>query len=211
MLKFRCGFTLVEILVAMVIFAIVGVMVSVALRRGLAVQAHWRAEVARWKRLEYALVVLQDDLRHQVNRPVRDGGNHLLPAFLSKSDAAIALTRTGFFNAKAPGAITALSRVAYHFEQGALWRWRWPVLDRVPTTRPIKTRLLDHVRALRFILVDRRGRAVSVWPPLAGSSIANAQCQALSLKALRLQMDVARIGRVTMTYPMSVEACDASR
>ncbi len=128
------GFTLVELIVALAIFAMLAT-AGVALLRSGADSTRMAAarsdETARLLRLRALLI---DDLGQAAPRRVRDGNGVLLPAFAGargdrRDEPLIALTRRGWTNDDAlPRA--SLQRVEWRLSPaGALERRAWPMLD----------------------------------------------------------------------------------
>jgi general secretion pathway protein J len=126
------GFTLVELLVALAIFALISVAGVTLLRSGSDTQIAVKAELeqqARFKRLANALEV---DLAQAVQRPVRDASGQPVPAWSqedgSNPDILFGFVRAGWTNLdEAPRA--SLQRVAYLLRDGNLQRLNWPMLD----------------------------------------------------------------------------------
>jgi general secretion pathway protein J len=128
------GFTLVELIVALAIFALLA-SAGVALLRSGADSTRMAAarsdETARLLRLRALLI---DDLGQAAPRRVRDSNAVLLPAFAGtrgdrRDEPLIALTRRGWTNDDAlPRA--SLQRVEWRLSPaGALERRAWPMLD----------------------------------------------------------------------------------
>jgi general secretion pathway protein J len=113
--------------------------------------------------LQFAVGLIERDLRAAVNRPVRDAyGSSSLPA-LQASAGRIELSRIGHANALAqPRA--EIERVAYQLDGQTLQRLRFAVLDRAPSTLPEVQPLLEAVERLEFRLLDHDGREHGSWP-----------------------------------------------
>ena len=108
------GFTLVEVLVAMAITALISVMAYTGLSSALSGAESMRAAATRAHEINQALSMLSRDLRQVVNRPVVDELGQLSPA-LSGGELApdsLVLTRAGWHNSTgAPR--SALQRVRW--------------------------------------------------------------------------------------------------
>jgi len=157
------GFTLVELLVAVAVFAAL----AAAAWGGLAALARTRAALAaeqdRFAAVTRAVWALERDLRQAVGRSVLGNDGGVLPALAGGADA-LEFTRLGFANPRAEPR-SHLERVAYAFDAGRLRRGRYAVLDRAPNTLPATTALLDDVREwhLRYLGCDGAWR--DAWPP----------------------------------------------
>jgi general secretion pathway protein J len=157
------GFSLVELLVALVVFAAL----AVAAYGGLAAIARTRGALAvqqdRFAAVTRAVSSLERDLRQAVARPVRGNDAAELPALIGNPDN-IEFTRLGFANPRAEPR-SNLERVVYALDGARLRRGRYAVLDRAPNSAPATTTLLDRVNELhlRYFSVDGSWR--DTWPP----------------------------------------------
>jgi general secretion pathway protein J len=191
----RRGFTLLEVLVAIAIFAVISVLAYGGLTTVLQQRELVEARTGEWRDLQMAMQLVSRDLRQLHPRPVRDEiGDRYEPALLSRPGAAFALelTRGGWTN---PGALprSTLQRVAYRIEDGRLVRIYWPVLDRTLATEPLVTVLLDGVDALELRLLDRQGTWHGQWPPVGTDG--DAALQTLP-RAVEFALETERFGRV---------------
>ena len=166
------GFTFIELLVALAIFAVLSLLAYGGLASVLDGSDLAGARAARLGELQRAVTRLADDLAQVSTRPVRDAFGDPLPA-LASADATLELTHGGWRNPTGQARST-LQRVGYAIDDGVLVRRVWPVLDRAPDSLPLEQRLLTGTGdfALRF-LAERGGRWESAWPP-AGSAVDNA-------------------------------------
>jgi general secretion pathway protein J len=159
------GFTLVELLVALVVFATMAALAYGGLRS----VARTRSELAQkedaFRDLVRTVDLLNRDLGEAVVRPVRGTLGQSMAAFIGAPDH-IEFTRLGFANPQAEQR-SNLERVLYQFDDQTLKRGRFAVLDRANDTQP---QMLDtHVAtdALRFRFLSPAGQWLDVWPPPA--------------------------------------------
>ena len=140
------GFTLVEVLIAMAITALVAVVAYSGLSAAVSGAESLRGASGRSHEIHQTLGLLSSDLRQTVNRPVIDEFGQLAPA-LSGGELArnmLSLTRAGWHNStSAPR--SGLQRVHWWLEDDQLWRGYYPVLDRTAGTEAIETLILDEV------------------------------------------------------------------
>ena len=158
------GFTLIEILIALAIFA----MVSAISFSGIMVMVDNRQQVQRFaERLEAvqtAFTLLERDLQQAVGRPIRDPFGDPRDALLSNDIGDLEFTRAGRSN---PLGLrrSELERVAYRIEDDELVRLSWGVLDQQPEPPRQDRTLLEGATdiALRFMDEDTEWR--ESWPP----------------------------------------------
>jgi general secretion pathway protein J len=157
------GFTLVELLVALVVFATMAALAY----GGLNSIARTRGELARqgdrFRDLTRAIDMLNRDIGESVARPVRGASGQELPAFIGTSEQ-IELTRVGFANPQAEQR-SNLERVMYEVDANSMKRGRYAVLDRVQDTAPTMTDLNVTVDALRLRYLTLGGQWLDTWPP----------------------------------------------
>lgn len=168
------GFTLIEILVAMVIVAVIGVLAYGGLHGLISEREHTAASMRRLRLVQQAFVIMTRDFEQLEPRPVRDPlGGTLLAAFIStpQNQPPLVFTRGGWSNPLADVRSTE-ERVAYQLDNDQLLRLSWPELD-VPTqTDPVKQVLLTDVTEFDLRFMDSNGEWQTQWPPLNANSTA---------------------------------------
>ncbi|MHB8428676.1 MAG: type II secretion system minor pseudopilin GspJ [Acidiferrobacterales bacterium] len=183
------GLTLLEMLVAIAIFALIGVMAYGVLNQVLRIRDRVTTERRFWTGLAMCFAHLQDDLSQARPRTVIDDDGLALPAFIIRPpdmqmpDAPqLEFTRGGvlvFGNA----AHSDLERVGYELENHVLWRLSWPVLDRAPNTVPLKSAILRKVTEFRVRAFTSDRLWSDLWPQLSagltGSPAATGQLNPL--------------------------------
>lgn len=151
------GFTLLEVLIAMTITAMVAVMAYGGLSAAASMAEHQRAQVARLEAIATAIGWLGSDLRQSMPRAISAGHGERAPALQGggHSDELLELTRAGWTNWRGTPRGN-LQRVRYRLDaQGVLWRDHWLVLDRLAENDSIQSvELLPEVRALEISFLD---------------------------------------------------------
>ncbi|WP_205479449.1 type II secretion system minor pseudopilin GspJ [Sphingomonas arenae] len=112
------GFTLVEMLVALVIFALLASAGVGLLRSSVDTQEVVGAKLADLAASERLRLLLASDLAQALDRPSRDAGGSVRPAF-SGDERALRLVRGGW---TAPDGASALQAVTWQVSGGALQR-----------------------------------------------------------------------------------------
>lgn len=161
------GFTLVEILVASAVAAILAAMAFVAVNDALRNREQLREAQARLIALQFTVRTLVQDFSQLAPRPVRASvGEGYEPALAALGGLAseVHLTRYGWNN---PAGIqrSNLQRVRYRLRDGVLYREYWLVLDAQLQPEPVERAVLDRVRsfAVRFMNDSRQWQ--DTWPP----------------------------------------------
>jgi general secretion pathway protein J len=160
------GFTLMELLVAMAIFAIVGTMALTGYTQ-LQRQAEYSEQrLARVREVQHAVQAITSDLEQIEPRPIRQPiGDARIAAVLAGDSIEYPLefTKAGWSNTAGLPRPT-LQRVGYRIDQDGLWRDHWPVLDRTQATEPVREKLLTKVRTIKFRFMDPSRNWVDRWP-----------------------------------------------
>ena len=157
------GFTLIEILVALTIFAIIGVISSQLLSQTIRSNETLRDRGDRLQEVHRAMQVMQRDIMQLARRGIRDQYGDLQPHLLIGTDGAIEFSRAGWRNPlKLPR--SEVQRVAYLIQDSKLIRGYWPVLDRAQDTEPAYQTLLGDVERGEFFAVDNYGNEHTFWP-----------------------------------------------
>ncbi len=194
----RAGFTLLELVVALAVFAVLATLAYGGLRQVLQARERLEAVDRELAAVQLAFAALERDLLQAVARPVRDGLGDELPAFVGRGDAGegpvLELTRAGRPN---PLGLrrSHLERVAYALQGERLERWSWEALDRPPGALPYREVLLEGVRSLRLRFLGPPGSGPAGdgwqpdWPP--ASLAAGGQGESPSLpRAVELELEL---------------------
>ena len=185
------GFTLLELLVAMFIAAMMFAIGYGAINQAMKNQDALKEQQSRMKEILTCMRVIEQDFVELEPRPIRQPiGDGYLPALLGQSDPTaqptVQLSRGGWNNptgVQRPG----LQRVAYYFEKNTLRRENWTVMDPVQTSTTVKRDLLTHVKAVTFRYMDVTRTWQTQWPP---PSVAGAMAQLTTLRIRPIAVEV---------------------
>ncbi|KIH85744.1 type II secretion system minor pseudopilin GspJ [Pseudomonas batumici] len=170
----QTGFTLVELVIALAIFSLIG-LASYRLYEGvLATQARVSAHEQGLRSLQRALAVLERDV---------------LQATIPKEGQAVTLG-AGQLNLQRGNGRNPLDEprserqeIAYRLEEGTLWRYRrsldLPEIHKLP--------LLKDVRALRWRLYAQKNGWRTDWPSTPGRSAGHPRALEITLSAGRFE------------------------
>lgn len=160
------GFTLLELLIAVAIFAVVGVMAYGGLQAVLTQQVIARGNADRFREIQFAVQQVSRDLYQLQPRPVReelgDGYRSAVSAD-TRQRYGVEFTRGGWSNPLGqPRA--AVQRVAYELDGDRLLRLNWFVPDHTLAEEPVEREILTGVREFRLRFFNGAGWS-DEWPP----------------------------------------------
>lgn len=160
------GFTLLELLIAISVFAVVAAVAYGGLRTVLESKQLLDARLQTLARLQSTFSMLRRDIEQAVMRAVRDEGGTPLPPFSgnARDSELLAFTRAGWSNPRGIKRST-LQRVAYRWQDSILRRVSWGVLDRVDDADVVDVPLLGGVEAMRLRFQDANRQWHTAWPP----------------------------------------------
>ena len=168
-MRYRGGFTLIEVLVSLAVFAVLAALAYGTLNQALLSAEILNDRMDRLQAIQRTVRMLADDLQQLAPRPVRDElGDNFRPALDTgfQSGFAIELTRGGWSNPIVLPRST-MQRVGYRIEDNELVRYQWFTLDRTLSNEPTGVTLLDGVESLQFRFSDASGEFTEQWPPLS--------------------------------------------
>jgi general secretion pathway protein J len=162
------GFTLLEILIAMFIFAILSLILSGALHNVINIQERTEISAERLRELQLANLFLSRDIEQTVNRPILNSAGKQEAAFIG-TGKNITFTHAGVASYSDKLVRSNMQRVSYAANNNVLWQNSWTVLDQAPDSLPRKRELLADVTEVRFEFLDDKNKVHKEWP-IAGQS-----------------------------------------
>jgi len=198
------GFTLLELLVALAVFAIMATAAYSGLSNVLFTRAAVEQQNRRLAAVQLAIFRLDQDIQQATPRGVRDEYGDPQPALRGGAllDDVLILTRAGWDNPLGQSRAT-LQRVAYRLREGRLWRLHWDVLDRGGLVAPRETLLIDQVREFRARFLDRNGEWRIDWPPPANAAADDHPPNPNRLpRAVEITLMLEDWGAITRLFPL---------
>jgi len=149
------GFSLLEVLVALSIFAVIGLGANQLLRTVIDSNQAVKRSNAQTGRTMTAMALIERDLRQIVPRISRDEyGDSLPPIVVGDDTDLLTFTRTGWSNPlNRPR--SSLQRVMYRWEENRLERHFWLVLDLAEDSEPQRQVLMEGVDSVSFNLIPK--------------------------------------------------------
>ena len=162
----QSGFTLLELLVAMGIFALMAAMAYGGLNTIMKERQATDQHAARLAQLQTSFLWLGRDIEQVVNRRIRDeyGDSQLALSGVEVGRYQLEFTRGGWRN-PAGRARSNLQRVAYSVRENQLIRSYWNVLDRAQDSQALETVLLDGVTRMDLRFLSAKGSSQGSGQP----------------------------------------------
>lgn len=167
--RFSRGFTLLELLVAIAVFAVLSAMSYAGLNAVLAASEQTTRQAERLQAVQLTFALLQRDLLQFVDRPVRDEYGDTRPSLETNGPEGgiVSFTRGGWRN-PTNQIRSHLQRVSYGLDEDRLVRATWAMLDRGSEAEAQEVDLLDGVDNLEVRILDEAGTWHEDWPSLTG-------------------------------------------
>ena len=189
------GFTLIEILVALLVFAVVGLLSTRLLSQSIDNQNNLQDRGQRLAEIHRAIRVLQRDIVQLSRRKIRDAQGEELPALLVSDQGAIEFSRVGWRNPlRQPR--SEVQRVGYRWQDEKIIRGYWLTLDRSYDAEPAYQTLLENVEAIEFFAVDQLGNEHKQWPLDPEANVVTEKGEALYLAAILVRAEIAPYGMI---------------
>ena len=182
------GFTLFEMVIAVSIFALMGVVAF----GGLGQMTRTGQAVAdandRLSELQFAVVYFNRDWTQVSQRKIRNQyGDEESNVVID--DTGITFTRSGWSNLLGHQRST-LQRVQYLLIDEQLVRRHWRSLDQGVGEKPLQTVLLDNIEAVEIEFQDALGQPIRNWPRESSSNAGDPI-------VLAIRMDLPDMGEIT--------------
>jgi general secretion pathway protein J len=157
----RSGFTLIEVVIAMFIAAIMFAIGYRSLNQAMIERGYLKTAQDRVTEIQRGMRIVAQDFAQIAARAARDpqGSGELQPALLAtaRDNTLVTFTRTGWSN---PAGIQrpAEERVRYRFVDGSLVRDHWLAVDPALNSEPRERVLLTRVKSVEIRFLDPTSR-----------------------------------------------------
>lgn len=190
------GFTLLELLIALSIFALISAMAYSGMNSVMTQRAQTELKAEQLKRLQLAFSIMERDFSQLIDRPVRGAYGSTLEALVGSSGIdGVELTRAGHAN-PAGFRRSDLQRVRYQSEDQQLLRQHWKVLDRAPDSEAVQQVLLDDVEGFALRYLDQSDQWQENWPPVGQPG----QAPAGLPRVIEVELETGDFGKISWLF-----------
>jgi general secretion pathway protein J len=198
------GFTLMEVLIAVAITAVIGLGVWQVLDGVVTSRDRVDERAAAFDELQRTMLLLERDLTQVVNRPARDLYGDFQPALTSREEGfALMLTRQGWRN---PLGLrrSSLQRVAWEYTGSELRRRYWPTVDQGQEDNGQDILLLNDVQAFQVEFLDQDSTWQEQWPPDSelADTLPGERPETSLPRAIRITLEHGLFGEIERLFPL---------
>lgn len=198
------GLTLIEVMVAIAIFAVLGVLSYRAVSSMIATRDRMEAEYARWRQIARVMQLIDNDLTQLAPRPT--GGTVQVQDALTLMRGG---TQTQLMLVRHDGSNGGVETRTWRVEDGTLFLTRQREASttqnkdknadagatnaNADTTNARNDAMLDRVKSVNWRFVTSDGKESDTWPP-------GANLNGLLPAAIRMELELDDVGKVTRLF-----------
>ena len=194
--KYLEGFTLIEILVALAIFAILATITSSTLYQAFNTRTRVNAQMSRLEQLQIAISIIQQDTLQTVERAIRGNDMSLVPAFIGQSKL-LEFTRDGNINPQSIEKRSTLERIGLICDGDKLVHRDWLRLD-PPDRRVYEDRVL--VNNLIDCQFNYLNQNLQVLPEWREQAVTQNQVKEPFPKAIQINLTLKDWGKMNLLF-----------
>jgi general secretion pathway protein J len=165
----QSGMTLLEVLVALVIFSIIAAAGYSGLQQGVAVQNRLQDQQIYWRKMDAVIMLMEQDLEQSKNLaprvPIWD--KVAFKGYSNNTDESfgefLKFTRGGYRSFLVAN-VSPFQRTAYRLRDGTLYRVTWPGMDLPEHETGTETPLLEDIQGVQIKYLAENRRWVDNWP-----------------------------------------------
>lgn len=180
------GFTLIEMVIAVAIFAVMMVIAFPGLTHIASIGDQVGKSNRQLSNLQFALTYLNRDWLQVSSRKILDQFGDPKDHIVFE-DNSISFTHSGWSNVLQQKR-SELQRVQYLLKDEQLIRQYWGSLDHIAGEEPIPTVLLEDIESFEIHFINAAEEPINTWPSLSGSSDRPI--------ALRVVLELKQLGQV---------------
>ena len=190
------GFTLIEVLIALTVFAILASITSSAMYQAFNTRDRVTSQANRLNTLQLAIILIKRDTQQILERSILGDEMHTFPPFTGQPNY-IEFTRGGVANPMGINRGSTLQRVAYLCKKNQLIRRSWQTLDSPNRNQYQDKLLLDNLTQCEFSFLAHNLQILPSWQEYA---LQQNQRKETLPTAIRLTLVLTDWGKMSMQF-----------
>lgn len=190
------GFTLLEILIALTIFAILATITSSSLYYAFNTRTLVNKQANRLNELQLAISIIQQDTLQIVDRAIRGNAMHEVPILIGQTDY-MEFTRDGITNPRSIEKRSTLKRVGLACLNHTLVHRTWARLDSTERTHYKDRVLIKNIDKCTFSYVNRNLQSLPEWREQTDGAEQQAE---LFPKAVQIKLSLRDWGPINLLF-----------
>lgn len=196
-MKTEKGFTLIEILIALTVFAILAAITSSAMYYAFNTRSRVSEQAERLNSLQLAISLIEHDTEQAIVRDIRAGKEMQLHPVFEGEAQYLEFTRSGFVNPNSEEKRSVLQRVAFLCKNNQLIRRSWVTLDPVNLENYQDKVLIDRLMNCQFAYLNHNSQVLSEWRPNAVQQ--NQRAEPMP-KAIQINLSLKDWGKMSLLF-----------
>jgi len=160
------GYTLLEVLVALTVFAILSTITASAMYHAFNTRARVNVQAEQLNNIQIAMTLMMHDTSQIIDRPVLGDETHQFPPFIGEP-TYMEFTRGGAVTPTNDEHQSTLKRIAYICKDKKLIRRSWDTLDTPSRKNQRNKVLLTNIEACSFAYLSNSRQILPEWHPFA--------------------------------------------
>ena len=190
------GFTLIEILIALTIFAVLATITSSTLYYAFTTRTQVNLQANRLNQLQLAISIIQQDTIQIIDRAIRGNEMRLFPVMVGQSEY-VEFTRDGVTNPQSVNKRSSLKRIALVCLDGKLVHRTWSSLDPTDRNTYQDKMLIDNLSECYFSYLNQSLQSLDEWRERALSE--NQRAEPFP-KALQINLKLKDWGKLNLLF-----------
>jgi general secretion pathway protein J len=190
------GYTLIEVLIALAVFAMLAVITSSAMYQAFTTRSRVNAHANRMNALQLALIVVERDIKQANMRAIRGNEMRIFSPFVGQQ-TYLEFTRGGLLNPNAMEVRSSLKRVALTCSGNKLIRRSWATLD-TPNRQKFSDQVLLENVGCTFAYLTLAREVLPEWHETVSNS-EEEQAELLPI-AIQLNLNIQDWGKMSILF-----------
>ena len=205
-MKTTQGYTLIEIMVALAVFAILSAMTASTMQHAFSTKEHVAAQANQLGTLQLAITLMSKDTEQVIDRPIMGNEMRSFPPFVGESHY-LEMTRGGLLNPNGLEHRSTLKRIAYLCQNKNLIRRSWDSLDTPERDQYHDIVILDQLNACHFSYIAANKQTLNEWHNYA---VQQNQKKENLPSAIQLNVSLKKWGQMSLVFPLTEAIYDTA-